>query len=133
MKNTKNDFFVWMNIIIPLVIGFFIYILSHSDTRFSDPLYKIVPQLETIKVDIPRGIRNYVPDFLWAYSFTFYLFHTMKNCSWIKICSISITLCVLLEIAQISDSFGGTFDIIDIIVEIIAAFIAKSIFIRRGM
>ena len=89
--NQKNKYF-FFTIFIPLFIGALIYILN----------IKYAP------------IRNYLPDFLWAFSFysSIRIFNsTIQNSYIILICTL---FSLFYEIGQSCHLFKGTFDYLDL-------------------
>lgn len=95
-------------IVLALIIGISVYILD-----------------DYIHIKI---IRNYLPDFCWAFAFgiTISLFST----NLIEIIFIPIICGTFLEICQYNNLILGTGDIYDVLIEVLACLIA--ILIIRG-
>lgn len=87
-----------LNIILPLILGLLIY-----------------------TVNKPGIIRNHLCDFLWAYSLAFSLTYIELN----KTQTFIITLLtgIIFELFQKIHLIKGTFDILDILVELLACVI----------
>lgn len=81
-----------------------------------------------------RLVRNYLPDNMWAYSLVFALYLILGDNkeSLMKIFFIAFSFSAIMEILQLTDFCGGTFDIFDILTEMLselfAIFIIKNIF-----
>jgi hypothetical protein len=73
-----------------------------------------------------RIVRNYLFDTIWAYADTVFLYLILADQKRaLSICMLlSCAMCVLSEVLQLIGLAKGTFDIGDIIVELIAVFIA---------
>ncbi|MFZ6052034.1 hypothetical protein [Halocola ammonii] len=117
------------NITIPLITGAAIYLLFRNLPYFSfvdlsSPLLN--PQM------VPDWIRFQLPDFLWAYSFSFIFLAIWKDQSnqtfWLL---AAFSLSISLELAQMSGRLPGTFDWLDLLAYalgfLISIFIDKKI------
>lgn len=128
----KRLYFI-LNVIVPLVIGATIYYLFYPDTlfvRFLDRIIGISNHVPMIIDDfVLMIIRNYLLDILWAYSLmslTLLLFGIDKN--------TIITVFIfewIMESVQLLPFLPGTFDIFDILVEMLANIFACIIYKRR--
>ena len=114
-------------VILPLIAGTLIYIILSPETYIVRFLSRLIHHTETSTISsmptLGKIIRNYVPDFLWAFSFMGGLFLTNiidSQFRLIKCCLLTAFLCVLFEILQLLPLIHMTFDIWDVIVEIIA-------------
>lgn len=87
-----------LNIILPLILGVIIYLIKS-----------------------PGIIRNHLCDFLWAYSFAFSLTYIELNNKETFI--ITLSTGVIFELLQMMHLIRGTFDILDILVELLACII----------
>ena len=94
LKRSNGVFFI-CNILIPLAIGAYVYIYWDSDSYFGN--------------------------FLFAYDLVFALYMSTKNISvsirYAIMCSIGLEL---LQLIQVDFLKCGTFDVVDIVIEIIA-------------
>lgn len=108
--STKERLYCLIGLIFPMMLGLFIYLTSGKSTYISN-----VAQLPTI--NYPVFIINYLCDFLWAFALCCGLRligNPLKECF-----IISTTSSIIIEVSQIFLSFG-TFDVIDILVEVAA-------------
>ncbi len=109
---SKALFFL-SNILFPLTAGFTIYLLFQSN----------VPIVRASWFSV---VRNYLPDALWAYALYFSLLFILGNSKPCRLLAFVICSIVsaLTEIAQLFAIFPGTFDIMDILTEIISVTLA---------
>lgn len=132
---------VVFGIILPIVIGALIYFWMSPNTYFVKLFWSLLDisnPFEGFSISnaciILRLIRFYFCDFLWAFAFTNVLIISMNNDS-IKGDILTFLLSILffgvIETLQMINSFLGTFDIIDFLVES-AACIILIIFTRLG-
>ena len=100
---------------------------------FKFPIYILFPLLLGIYFYKTNNslpiLRNYLPDFLWAYSLTW----ALKLFNWsglnnLQIFYFSFITSVAYEIAQKLDIFDGTFDPMDIIVYCFGILLAYLLF-----
>ena len=115
----KWTFYWW----IPLFIGCLIYVLFRTDTLLYNKLFgNFFSPIGSPKTFLQKIITFSLPDGLWAMSYTMLIFHlrndkTFKTLIW----SILIPVIgILSEIGQLYYLIPGTFDIIDLIMYIIA-------------
>ena len=115
----KWTFYWW----IPLFIGCLIYVLFRTDTLLYNKLFgNFFSPIGSPKTVLQNIIIFSLPDGLWAMSYTMLIFHlrndkTFKTLIW----SILIPVIgILSEIGQLYYLIPGTFDIIDLIMYIIA-------------
>lgn len=87
-----------LNITLPLILGVIIYL-----------------------VNTPGIIRNHLCDFLWAYSLAFSLTYIELNNKETFI--ITLSSGVVFELLQMMHLIKGTFDILDILVELLACIV----------
>ena len=139
IKIKEKIVFALEAIIIPLAIGGVIYYILCPEVYF----VKIIDFYTGINMHVHfniqkhmiiRMIRNYLLDYLWAFAFTNALFLTFKNdTNALPICClVSIFVGLILEMTQLFGIVYGTFDILDLITEILAAISAIIIItIRR--
>ena len=127
-RNRREGIFVICNILIPLVIGAYIYVCWDSDSYFGNWIrsFLVVPEVG-MDTDFMKFMRNWGCDFLWAYALFFSLYSSTKN----VIASIrnSVTCSILVEslqLIQIDYVKCGTFDILDILIEVIAVCIGAA-------
>lgn len=125
----KRKKFIVFNVFIPLLIGAVLYYVLCPDVSF----VVLIDQSLGIKRTaihkmgvITRIVRNYFFDILWAYSLTCMLFviwgYDRKAVKYTFI--LAGLLCISLELLQGTGLVKGTFDIIDIMVEILTVFVA---------
>ena len=115
MNGMIKKIFYGANIIFPILIGVLIYYIS--SLGFVDSNAFVL-------------VRGYVPDMLWAYSLVFALFCFVGNSAVL----IAIPFAILMEGVQLWETVRGTFDVMDIVVEILAeafaAFIIHKYFVE---
>ncbi len=76
-------------------------------------------------IDYPAPIRNFAADFLWTYSMFFCLRLTLgddlcgKYNSFVFL--LTAIVAVVIECLQLTKVFPGTFDFLDIVIELVAA------------
>ena len=130
VQNRKNLLFYLCNIMVPLVLGFILYVIFRRDTYISKFVCRYIDIKRFDTDEIPSSfatkfIRYYACDILWAYSLTFvcYWFSFGKNRY-----MFSIILCgcfeILIEMLQRFHLFPGTFDFWDILFEFITTLVA---------
>ena len=119
----KWTFYWW----IPLFIGCLIYVLFRTDTLLYNKLLGIFfTPIASANTFLQRIIVFSLPDGLWAMSYTMLIFHlrkdkTVRTLIW----SIIIPIVgILSEIGQLYYLIPGTFDIIDLIMYIVAPTLA---------
>lgn len=121
-KIITTDIFLICNILIPLIIGAYIYIFVDNDSYFGNFIrgFFDVTMFE-FNSNIVNILRNWGCDFLFAYALLFALYMNTKvlciSISYTAVCSVGLEL---LQLIQIDFLKCGTFDVIDIIVEIAA-------------
>ena len=131
MKFTQkaNRIFLVCNILIPLVIGAYIYIYWDSDSYFGNFARSILAVPNTgAGSNIAQIMRNWGCDLLYAYALLFALYASTGNISvsirYAAICTIGLEL---LQLIQVDFLKCGTFDVWDILVEIIAICFAATL------
>lgn len=100
--------------LITLILGIVIYYLYYK---------KIID----VSTESLRFVRNFIPDFLWMFSFFFLSVNYSKRITkkYVTLTSLyALALGILFELLQMANVVRGTFDILDIIVYIIAILIA---------
>ena len=119
----KWTFYWW----IPLFIGCLIYVLFRTDTLLYNKLLGIFfTPIASPNTFLQRIIVFSLPDGLWAMSYTMLIFHlrkdkTVRTLIW----SIIIPIVgILSEIGQLYYLIPGAFDIIDLIMYIVAPTLA---------
>ncbi len=139
--NMKNNTYFTVNILniaFPLIIGMLIYCLASPDVifvKYIDSFFGFsIDAREILTGDAVRFIRNYLPDMMWGYSLVFALFYSMGGTrdSLGLLLFITVLFSVIMESLQLLPVITGTFDLYDMVVEIIAEFAAIFIIKRRG-
>ena len=124
----KDNIFYTINIIIPLLIGAFIYLHFNQESYFGS-LFNFLFQIPKLDININSNIlifiNNWLCDFLWAYSLFYAMYmsyRTHNNAIWatFKITVFFAIFVESLQLIKIDFLRCGTFDILDIIIEIIA-------------
>ncbi len=131
----RNSLFV-VNTIIPLIGGFLIYMTKAESTYLSSFLSGFRSLLPTISY--PNIIRSFACDFLWTYSmffcFRLTLGDKLKGEHNLTVITVTGVVAIFLEAIQLIKTIPGTFDPLDILVELIAiavAFLVTTIIERR--
>lgn len=134
--SAKERVFYWCNIISPILVGTVAYLLFRSDTYISQTLYRLFPWLKNCSLEyleqfpwITALCRNFLPDILWAYALTYavaLLWLPERKISW-QVLMICIPFEVGVELCQKVGFMSGTFDWLDIILEICATVLAALI------
>lgn len=121
-QTSKRNGIFAVNIVIPLVFGAFIYLTKAERTYISDILSAFRSVLPII--NYPEIIRNYACDFLWAYALFFCLRLSLgdklKGKHNLMVIAMASIVAVSLESIQMNTAILGTFDLWDIVVELIA-------------
>ncbi len=119
--------FLYMNCILPILLGGVIYYLISPDVLFVQQIDTFVGRgihLENIDrtLVVVRFLRNYLLDILWSYALYFavviILGRGTKNA--VRALWIAGLFSVAMEVLQLTPMFPGTFDICDIIFEFLA-------------
>ena len=137
MRNEKTFFAA--NVIIPLVIGAAVYYIMSPDVIFVRGVDGLLGLGVHVGVHdnnfmLIKFIRNYFLDMLWAYALVFALQYIIGN----KTAKSHTTLFVafiftaVIEMLQLTSLASGTFDVLDILVELIAEVIAVIIIILHN-
>lgn len=134
--NNKRRLFTALNILLPLIAGVMVYIFIQKNTHLENVLVGI------FAVDFKPLIWSgwtytfticWLCDVLWAYSLTFSLWAVL--CPWKNAVLFSVVLAfvagVSFELLQFFEVMSGTFDIFDIILELMAASLAAVVIKRR--
>ena len=126
MHNKKKGFLI-LNILIPLLIGFFTYYYFFPNVFFVkkiDTILNINHYFHSTNSDflIVKFIRNYMLDMIWGYALVFSLSLIIDNntADLLKIFIIASLFSAIMEILQLTPIVEGTFDILDIFVEFFA-------------
>ena len=132
MVNKKYRFYI-LNILIPLFLGLVIYCSIGSGILISRLICRVLP-FACFKggggpVWLPSMVRNFFPDMLWAYSLTFAVAAiVLGEGKYVPLVAIICSVFeVAIEISQLSGLISGTFDLLDIILELSATMVALSI------
>ena len=136
MTVPKRNGLLAVNIIIPLICGLFIYLTKEESTYLSRFLHVFRSLLPVIRY--PQIISNYACDFLWTYSLFFCLRLTLgdklKGEHNLTVITLTSVVAIILETMQLIKSVPGTFDLLDILVELVAvtiAFLVTTLIERR--
>ena len=132
----KKFTFYLLNIGIPLVLGLGIYLFCYRTTYINSVFTQVFGfSLPYIYYDnaFHRFITCWACDILWAYALTFSLYPCFKvfKRPLIITCVTSSIFAVIIELLQINGIMNGTFDILDIVFEIVAIILATIIIKRR--
>ena len=125
----RKNLFILFNIACPLLIGLSIYLFCYKSTYINTTLANVLEfSLPYFYYDniFYRFLTCWACDILWAYSLTFALFWCFKEFKKpLLICSVlSILFAIVIEFLQINHIIHGTFDVLDIVLEISAIIFA---------
>ena len=133
MKQTSKKQYWILNITIPILVGFSIYLLWTSDTYVSSMVRALLrhfglPEIPLLRLSGPaaRFARNHLCDMCWSYALVFSIALIQGFTGKDVICTVWICsgFSAAMEIAQYLHIVSGTFDILDIVLEIIACIFA---------
>lgn len=124
---------IFLNVIVPIVVGAFLYYLFFPDVGF----VKLTDKLIGISCHIPlkldniliKSIRFYLFDYLWAYSLMSLVSILFKESKDVYV--IVLLFVLVMEIIQLVPGIPGTFDVFDVVIEMIACLIAIRMNKRR--
>lgn len=122
IKAEQRIVFSIINIIIPLIIGLFIYILFVPTSHISEFVYLCIGRSLYIGSVPTKFITCYLADCLWAYALFFLIFvvYAQKlNDIWCVLL-VCVGFEILMEHLQLTPIVDGTFDVLDMIVEVLA-------------
>ena len=128
--DAKKNLIVWglINIALPMLIGTVLYYLFCPGVWFVkviDTVFNLDFHISVSLGGVRMFIRNYLFDFLWAYSFAggMYLIVSMFYRVSLKVLLFMGLIVGGLELIQLIPMISGTFDPIDILFEIVATLI----------
>lgn len=125
---------ILLNVTAPIIIGAVFYYIFGRDTVFVELIDNILGfSMHITNTGNNLGIkmaRCYLPDFLWAYALmsAVLLFWGYDK----RIIALVIIYETVLELLQLFSSVKGTFDVWDILIEILAGIIVIKLF-RRSL
>ena len=134
----KTVRFCIFNIAVPLIIGLTVYLLFRTDAHIARWIYRLLavdpPEIGWHSLWLERIVRNYVADIAWAYAFMSVMILILGETNKERITAFCITcaLIILSEVFQKTGLISGTFDYMDISIEILAAVAALSISKKFG-
>lgn len=121
-QKSRDAVFLICNILFPLAMGAYIYVCWDTDSYFGNWVrsFLTIPQID-MDTDIMRIMRNWGCDFLFAYAVFFALYASEKNTAvsmkYAAICSVGLEF---LQLIQVDFLKCGTFDIVDMFIELMA-------------
>ena len=115
--------FYWVNIIAPLLFGAAVYLYWRPDTYLSRLVFHFLHISHRTAAGRPVGIyrfiRYYLCDILWVYALVFSLAFYSGRHSLVMAYAAAAAFAVVTELLQLLPRAPGSFDILDIIVELI--------------
>ena len=129
--------FIYANISLPILVGSLFYYVTSPQVIFAqniDSLLGVSLHVGTENTFVVN-LRSYMPDMLWAYALVFSLMLVTGNKTayvW-KMFVIAGMFSTIMEVLQVTGCVKGTFDVMDIIVDIIAELMAVFIIKRHDM
>ena len=133
-RNKKLLYHVIIHSVVPIMMGACIYILFRPDTYISQWIYRLFDmslQSKKLRELLPFWLLaflcNFACDILWAYSLTFaiYIIFVNSPINILFIFVVSIVFEAGIEFMQLACILPGTFDWLDISLEICATAIAS--------
>lgn len=132
----KRTLFLFLNVCVPLLIGLGVYLLFYTDTNINCFVNGV------LGISVPhicfdgfgyRILTCWACDVLWAYSLVFALFACLRVYKRpLVLCGIVASVfAVAIELLQRLSFVTGTFDVLDIVFEILAILFALVIVKRR--
>ena len=127
------------NIFIPIILGTIIYFVFRPDTYISIYLRQLFyiagwNPFSIIGLNYPAVIylRNFGCDILWAYALVFavHYFFDKTTRSLYLTAAICLGFDFFIELLQYINIISGTFDMMDVIVEAVATFVAVGILFK---
>lgn len=126
MKIPKRNILYALNVIVPLVLGLWIYLTKAESSYLSRYLSSVRELLPVI--DYPLFIRCFACDFLWTYSLFFCLRLSLgdelRGKHNLTVVLITSVVSVFFEMLQLTKFPLGTFDPLDIVAELLAVAVA---------
>lgn len=126
-KNTRNpSMFYALNVVVPVFVGALLYLLFRRDSFLSETVYTYISVPEISVSAMPPWVitflRNFASDVLWAYALLFSVSAVLRYSRKRLLASILICICfaIIIEALQKVGVFSGTFDVLDIVFEILA-------------
>ncbi len=132
MKSTIYNRSILLNVILPLFIGGFIYLLFRSERLilfdwirflgFKESLDFLRDHFSIVRSFMPNWVLFSLPDGLWVYSFTSAIIIIWNDDRKILIMLLSISLIFgpAVELLQFFKLFKGTFDSMDLAITIVS-------------
>ena len=120
-------------VLFPLLLGSIIYYLFCPGVAFVKKIDAIVGVGIHFRITYSNWIisliRNYLLDFLWAYSLTWALFLLCDNKKYLIVFTVIFpcALGLLFELMQKTKMVHGTADVFDVVAEIIGIVVANTI------
>ena len=129
--------FIYANISIPILAGSLLYYVTSPQVIFAQNIDRLLGVSLHVGMEntFVVNLRSYMPDMLWAYALVFSLMLVTGNKTayvW-KMFVIAGMFSTIMEVLQVTGCVKGTFDVMDIIVEIIAELMAVFIIKRHHM
>lgn len=127
--------FAYANISLPILVGSLLYYVTSPEVIFVKNIDRLLGGSLHVGTEntFVINLRSYMPDMLWAYALVFSLMLITGNKTanvW-KMFAIAGMFSTIMEVLQITGYVKGTFDVMDIIVEIIAELMAVFIIKRH--
>jgi len=126
LKFIRDNKALWLHMLVPVMLGAFLYWLMCPDVYFVrqiDSVLQIHRDNSITDNLLIRVVRNYFLDALWSYSLYCTLIIVLDSRR--LAIALAIAFAVIMEMLQITSRCLGTFDVIDIVFEIISVLIAN--------
>lgn len=126
------------NVVLPILTGTMIYILLSPNAFITKAFWSVIGkdnpfsgiQIHTMPYGI-QFIRYHICDFLWAMALYSTVILVMGNDKIRWSILVATVFIVGMEGLQLSDAISGTFDVKDIVVEVLAGWITYFLFMQR--
>ena len=114
-----------------MILAGLTYYYLYPDVLFVkriDHIFRIKRHIPDFRFALWKPIRNYMFDFIWAYSFTsallLLLAHGLNTKQKRQLLYVAFVFEIVIETMQLIPKIPGTFDLLDIVIEIIASICA---------
>ena len=123
--------FIYANISLPILAGSLLYYVTSPQVIFVQNIDRLLGVSLHVGTEntFVVNLRSYMPDMLWAYALVFSLMLVTGN----KTAYVWKMFSTIMEVLQVTGCVKETFDVMDIIVEIIAELMAVFIIKRHDM
>ena len=137
-KEGYENEFIMLNVIVPLIMGMLMYLAVSQEVVFIKLINELLGYSSNggmiRKSVVVTESRYYLPDMLWGYSLIFALFFVCgkRQSTLPSIFILAGVFAAIMESLQLISAIPGSFDLMDIVVEIAACLLAVFIIKKQG-